>query len=327
MAARLFNLMLCALLLGLSSPAAKAITRPENRVGGSARFSSVFAAQESANPIGTRAENPGCGYDFVSGVHKYLYAEANPVNEIDPSGHDEMLDVLAAISISAFVESFNTISVGALSWAKGSLPDAYIIGGYISLGVQQNSTFGTFNYSAIGGLYYVYHPKEKERALYWWWGGEGAGNPDLTFVKGNPDPITGLRGHGEIGGFEMWDWGFPGFQSESFSFFKPLLAGGDFGGSLYGAEWNGAGEQAVLFGRSSSDDISLFGVKEVKTGLISTEFETATDMATQVAVEHTAVSALETANIPVNFNVIGEVLGGGINAGAAAYWVNHKYGN
>lgn len=88
MAARLFNLMLCALLLGLSSPAAKAITRPENRVGGSARFSSVFAAQESANPIGTRAENPGCGYNFASGVHKYLYAEDDPVDNVDPLGKD-----------------------------------------------------------------------------------------------------------------------------------------------------------------------------------------------------------------------------------------------
>ncbi|MGA3266088.1 MAG: hypothetical protein ABSE16_04620 [Verrucomicrobiota bacterium] len=81
MAARLFNLLLCALLPGLSSPAAKAITSPENRVGGSAVFSSDFASQESANPICTRAENPGCGYDFVSGVHKYLYAQMGWINQ------------------------------------------------------------------------------------------------------------------------------------------------------------------------------------------------------------------------------------------------------
>ncbi|MGA3266719.1 MAG: hypothetical protein ABSE16_07850 [Verrucomicrobiota bacterium] len=98
MVARLFNLLLCALLLGLSGPAAKAITRPENRVGGSPVFSSDFASQVSANPIGTRAENPGCGYDFASGVHKYLYTEDNPVNMSDPLGkwatfiHKEAID-------------------------------------------------------------------------------------------------------------------------------------------------------------------------------------------------------------------------------------------
>ena len=29
-----------------------------------------------------------CGYDFASGVHKYLYAADEPVDHIDPTGHD-----------------------------------------------------------------------------------------------------------------------------------------------------------------------------------------------------------------------------------------------
>jgi hypothetical protein len=51
MAARLFNLMLCALLLGLSSPAAKAITRPENRVGGLRFFRPILLSRKAQIPL------------------------------------------------------------------------------------------------------------------------------------------------------------------------------------------------------------------------------------------------------------------------------------
>jgi len=60
--------------------------RPENRVGGSPVFSSDFTFADDANPVGTPTENPACGYDFASGVHKYLYTQGNPVNMRDPSG-------------------------------------------------------------------------------------------------------------------------------------------------------------------------------------------------------------------------------------------------
>jgi hypothetical protein len=81
----LLHLLLCLLLAFMGTPA-WAHCRPETRVGGSPVFSSVFASQETANPIGTPSENGGCGYDFASGVHKYLYGEDNPVNNSDPSG-------------------------------------------------------------------------------------------------------------------------------------------------------------------------------------------------------------------------------------------------
>ena len=82
----LLQVLFCALLLTLTSSPAWGICRPENRVGGSPVFSSDFASQESAKPIGTPSENPGYGYDFASGVHKYLYCQGNPVMNTDPSG-------------------------------------------------------------------------------------------------------------------------------------------------------------------------------------------------------------------------------------------------
>ena len=63
------------------------VVAPKNRVGGSAAFSFVFAFQFIGETLDTPAENGGCGYDFASGVHKYLYAEDDPVNGVDPSGN------------------------------------------------------------------------------------------------------------------------------------------------------------------------------------------------------------------------------------------------
>jgi hypothetical protein len=64
------------------------VVAPKNRVGGSAAFSFVFAFQFIGETLDTPAENGGCGYDFASGVHKYLYAADDPVNNEDPSGND-----------------------------------------------------------------------------------------------------------------------------------------------------------------------------------------------------------------------------------------------
>ena len=64
------------------------VALPKNRVGGSAVFSFVFAFQYIGQTLDTPAENGGCGYDFASGIHKYLYAANNPINMSDPSGND-----------------------------------------------------------------------------------------------------------------------------------------------------------------------------------------------------------------------------------------------
>jgi hypothetical protein len=68
------------------------VVTPKNRVGGSAAFSFVFAFQHIGETLDTPAENGGCGYDFASGVHKYLYAQDDPVNGRDPSGKDDLAD-------------------------------------------------------------------------------------------------------------------------------------------------------------------------------------------------------------------------------------------
>src|SRR5580658_1743875 len=66
------------------APKAFGVAAQKNRVGGSPAFSFVFAFQYIGETFDTPAENGGCGYDFASGVHKYLYAQDDPVDMIDP---------------------------------------------------------------------------------------------------------------------------------------------------------------------------------------------------------------------------------------------------
>jgi len=80
-------MVFCALLLTLTSSPAWGVCRPENRVGNFFPEPPKTAADFASQPVDTRPENAGCGYDFASGVHKYLYCQADPVDGSDPSGH------------------------------------------------------------------------------------------------------------------------------------------------------------------------------------------------------------------------------------------------
>jgi len=140
----LLQVVFCALLLTLMSSPAWGVCRSENRVGGSPVFSSDFASQETANPIGTRAENPSCGYDFASGVHKYLYAQDNPVVGTDPSGHDDDLDFgfnirLGSIfgALSGYAPLLSESGLGAFTPVADGNRVAGIVFGETSLIVPQ----------------------------------------------------------------------------------------------------------------------------------------------------------------------------------------------
>ncbi|MGA3269190.1 MAG: hypothetical protein ABSE16_20535 [Verrucomicrobiota bacterium] len=132
-------MLLCALLAGPLTLSAWAIARPENRVGGSAVFSSDFASQESDKLIAASREGAACGYDFASGVHKYLYAADDAVNRIDPSGQDgisfTLPGFLSVASLGATIDGFALpVTTRAFSWAAFRVITAAIAIGTVETG-------------------------------------------------------------------------------------------------------------------------------------------------------------------------------------------------
>ena len=85
---RILSLLLCLLVAGPMSLPAHAVARPENRVEEFFPATPKSASADLDQTAGLRWENRGCGYDFASSVCKYLYAHGNPVNGVDPSGHE-----------------------------------------------------------------------------------------------------------------------------------------------------------------------------------------------------------------------------------------------
>ncbi len=115
MITRVFHLFMCLLLAGPFCVPGWTTLRPENRVGGSPDFSSTFAAEAPSQVAEPHQENLVWVCDSASGMHKYLYAAANPVNGTDPSGHD-LVGTLSALSISAQIATVNFLATyGALA--------------------------------------------------------------------------------------------------------------------------------------------------------------------------------------------------------------------
>lgn len=106
---RILSLLLCLLIAGPMSTPAWALARPETRVG---KFFSSPLQSAPANldqTLEPRGESRSCGYDFASGVCKYLYAQADPVNGVDPSGHD-LVSTMSTMTIGTAIGMWSTIA-------------------------------------------------------------------------------------------------------------------------------------------------------------------------------------------------------------------------
>ena len=144
------------MLLVLTGTTAFAHCRPENRVWGFSEKTSDFASQENVNPIAASGENPGCGYDFASGVHKYLYCQNDPMNMVDPSGRDGDIPTLdITMSAGEAIDAGSAgVTVKAFSWSVFRVITATIATTYIYQEGEKGNKGVVFHYDATPGKTY-----------------------------------------------------------------------------------------------------------------------------------------------------------------------------
>ena len=272
-------------------------------------------------------------------LHKYLYAHNNPVMNIDPSGHLTLKETLTSIGILGGMLVANiqgTLAVGAVSAAAGSLPDAMGIGVYAARGKIEPADmlkllpflkFNESGFSVIGGVDSVIAPREMKIASYIWLGAEPGGTRALK-------PTDKRESHGEYGAYEAWHWNYhlegPGLHGHGLG-----IVAADFGGSLYGVEFDGFTPNGLLFGRSTSHDpFAIVAVGPVGSVQFSSWTATEGEMISIAAVGHSVVSFLQGNATLKNFGISAAdprafgtgVVGAGGNAAFAKWWVQKTYG-
>lgn len=144
-------------------------------------------------------------------LHKYLYSSDNPVSRVDPSGHDDLMDLLATTAIDSGLCALTSVVVQAIpskiyasfipqSWIQALETyrlDAIEVGG----SVNANAQIGKLPVGLSGsfGVEALWSPYTHNLAAYFY-GAAGAtigqsgqsksGQGNLGFVFGTPDSYS-----------------------------------------------------------------------------------------------------------------------------------------
>jgi hypothetical protein len=126
------------------------------------------------------------------GLHKYLYAGCNPANRIDPSGHDDLVELMSTAAIDAGLSAIVSVginyTVGTVAvslipqrvrdgLATAAVPDALLF----ALSGTRNLKYGI---GGTGGIELLVSPKTFGWALYGYLGGSFNGSSGVQGAFG-----------------------------------------------------------------------------------------------------------------------------------------------
>ena len=177
--------ILLAVVLGWFTPAhALAHTRAVEYDAGPALEKVVLVAGITMDTSEGNQEDP-------LSLHKYLYCKGNPANRIDPSGHDDLVDLMCTMAIQSGLASMvsavvshaidNAISKLVPKWVyeglANSTPDAVTISGNVAL--------NTVAFTGVGGGDWLCSTKNGNTAFYDYYGaGFNAGKSTSASISG-----------------------------------------------------------------------------------------------------------------------------------------------
>ncbi len=235
-------------------------------------------------------------------LHRYLYADADPVDGNDPTGLQANLGELSvAMAVGSTISAMSNVAVtGVYSALFNGLPDALGFGVFFSRHL--------LGFPAILGWEVVFSTRFQAA---------------ITYAFGGAEPSIPWGHHGiEIGVFAAWYWNLD--QLSAVDVFK--LAGASYGGGFIAPETAG-NTTSLLFGMSNDLDPSLFGIAGV-SGPVPYSQVSLSESA--MISEASAAEAAFTAGglIYGGFGVtnVGGLAAVVINAGAVATWVHYNYG-
>ena len=272
-------------------------------------------------------------------LHRYLYAHANPINRIDPSGNADfnlqsVMNVLSIIS-NLFV-LYRPLAVG-FSALRYCWPDAVAYALFAGAGGK----LASFEGGALGGLEVFLSPKKGQGVIKWFLSGVVNGELEGAQIeppRGSPN-AQASRTFGEGGGFEAWLWGVHKLDEVGLSGAFGIGIGGTFGA----LETNGK-ETGLIFGVAENFEGTTppfaFGKGKAGGGLSESGPVSEAEMAGIVGTMELIFTIVPGLALGVNFaqaakiNVGGNLRGSGlltllavvIDEGLVLSWIHQTYG-
>jgi RHS repeat-associated protein len=255
-------------------------------------------------------------------LHKYLYANCDPISNVDPSGNSTLCDVLCAIGIGLIISAIHLAPIFGLSLLTGKAPDAVGFGAFGTLKIGPVDFFG--------GVEFDMCPRSGQASATGFGGLAGAINKDSFSKPESVKKFFGWEGGSEWeGGFyEIWYWNVENLNGGGWhpNGWTGLSIGGIWGGMLAPAKPDGSFGWlwGVAWGKSSKQTQG-FAVAENDVWNISWDMPKGEMVRTAALGESALTTAELYRNSALPAGTTSKLASIFVNGGLAAAWVNNTY--